>query len=237
MTIYSDLAPLLRRFAPYLKEVRGRWLAAACLLAISPALSACLLWSVKVLIDDVFVGRAFEQLPLLIGIYLAITVGKLAVSYANTRLDVAIISQITQSVRVDLYRHVMKLSPGTMRHSIGDLLTRLSGDAERVEYLIYTGLLSLCADVVAVLVFGSILLALSWQLTVCALLIAPILALVSLRFAPKIRRASRASRRGIAAWTSLAEERLGATAAVQVFDAAEFETAAFARRCNAARRA
>ena len=45
-------------------------------------------------------------------------------------------------------------------HSIGDLLTRLSGDAERVEYLIYTGLLSLCADVVAVLVFGSILLAL-----------------------------------------------------------------------------
>jgi ABC-type multidrug transport system fused ATPase/permease subunit len=237
MTIYSDLAPLLRRFAPYLKEVRGRWLAAACLLAIGPALSACLLWSVKVLIDDVFIGRAFEQLPLLIGIYLAITVAKLAVSYANTRLDAAIMSQITQSVRVDLYRHVMKLSPGTMRHSIGDLLTRLSGDAERVEYLIYTGLLSFCADVVAVLVFGAILLVLSWQLTVCALLIAPILALVSLRLAPKIRRASRASRRGIAAWTSLAEERLGATAAVQVFDAAEFETAAFARRCNAARRA
>jgi len=82
MTIYSELAPLLRRFAPYLKEVRGRWLAAACLLVAGPALSACLLWSVKVLVDDVFVGRAFEQLPLLIGIYLAITVGKLAVSYA-----------------------------------------------------------------------------------------------------------------------------------------------------------
>ena len=237
MTIYNDLAPLLRRFVPYLKEVRGRWIAAACLLAAGPALSACLLWSVKVLVDEVFVGHAFEQLPLLIAIYLAITVGKLVVSYASTRLDAAIIAQITQSVRVDLYRHAMRLSPGTVRHSIGDLLTRLSGDAERVEYLIYTGLLGLCADVLAVIVFGSFLLALSWQLTVCALLIAPILAFVSLRLAPKIRRASRAARRGVAAWTSLAEERLGATAAVQVFDAAEFETAAFARRCAGARRA
>jgi len=36
---------------------------------------------------------------------------KLAVSYASTRLDAAIIAQITQSVRVDLYRHAMKLSP------------------------------------------------------------------------------------------------------------------------------
>ena len=95
MTIYSDLAPLLRRFVPYLKEVRGRWIAAACLLAAGPALSACLLWSVKILVDDVFVGHAFEQLPLLIAIYLAITVGKVAVSYASTRLDASLTRRIT----------------------------------------------------------------------------------------------------------------------------------------------
>ena len=33
-----------------------------------------------------------------------------------------------------------------------------------MEYLIYTGLLGLCADIVGVIVFTSILLALSWQL-------------------------------------------------------------------------
>src|SRR5258708_6050790 len=165
MTIYDDLAPLLRRFVPYLKEVRGRWIAAACLLAAGPALSACLLWSVKILVDEVFVGHAFEQLPLLIAIYLAITVGKLAVSYASTRLDAAIIAQITQSVRVDLYRHAMRLSPGTISHSIGDLLTRLSGDAERVEYLIYTGLLGPCSHLVALIVFLSVLPSLSCQLS------------------------------------------------------------------------
>lgn len=237
MTLYNDLAPLLRRFIPYLKKVRGQWIAAACLLAIGPALSACLLWSVKVLVDEVFVGRNFEQLPPLIAVYLAITVGKLVVSYANTRLDASITTQIAQNVRIDVYRHLMTLSPGSLRHDTGDLLTRLSGDAERVEYLIYTGLLGLCADILAVMVFGAILLALSWQLTLCALLIAPVIAFVSLKFASTIRRAAHVARRGAAAWTSLAEERLGATAAVQVFDAAEFETAAFARRCANARRA
>jgi len=104
-----------------------------------------------------------KQLPLLIAIYLAITVAKLAVSYASTRLDAAIIAQITQSVRVDLYRHAMKLSPGTMRHSIGDLLTRLSGDAERVEYLIYTGCSAFAPTSWLSSYSGRSCLALSWQ--------------------------------------------------------------------------
>src|SRR6185312_13760175 len=123
--------------------------------------SACLLWSVKVLIDEVFVGRHLDQLPLIAGIYLTVAAGKLLAGYFNTRLEASITEHIAQNVRVDLYRHLMSLSPGSQsRQHNGDLLTRLSGDAERVEYLIFTGLLGLCADALGVAVFVCVLFAL-----------------------------------------------------------------------------
>ncbi len=238
MDVIRDSIALIRRLLPRLGEVRAQWILAACLQAAGPALAACLLWSVKVLIDEVFVGRRFDQLPFIAAAYTAIAVAKVLHSYLSTRLDASITEQIAQTVRVDLYRHVLTLSPGSLRQqSNGDLLTRLSGDAERVEYLIYTGLIGLCADAFSVAVFVCVLFALSWQLTLCALIVAPMLAVISLVLAPRMRRAARVSRRRIAAWTSQAEERLGAAPIIQAFDAVDFETASFERRCAAARRA
>jgi ABC-type multidrug transport system fused ATPase/permease subunit len=238
MTQFKVLYLLVRRFLPFLHGVRSRWVQAAILMALAPALSACLLLAVKVLIDDVFVGQAFDRLPFLISIYVAIALAKLAIGYLSARVDVAVTEQVAQNVRVALYRHAMSLSPGTMtRYSTGDLLTRLSGDADRVEILIYSGLLGLGANFFSVLVFAGVLLMLSWKLTLCTLLVAPLLALVSMKSSPAIRRASRIARRYSAAWTTLAEERLGAVAMVQASGAEQFETAAFERRCAAARKA
>lgn len=234
----KELTTLVRRFIPYLQGVRARWLQAACLLAIGPALGACLILAVMALVDDVFVNKAFNELPLLIAIYVSIATAKVVISYLTTRVDASVTEQIAQNVRVSLYRHAMGLSPGSLsKFSTGDLLTRLSGDAERVEFLIYNGFLGLCADVIGVAVFAGVLLALSWKLTLCTLLIAPVVALVSLKLAPTIRRASHVARRYGGAWTTLAEERLGAIAMVQASGAEAFEAAAFERRCTTARRA
>jgi hypothetical protein len=122
----------------------------------------------------------------------------------------------------------MRLSPGTMRHSIGDLLTTALGDAERVEYLIYTACSAFAPNVLAVIVFGSILLALSWQLDRLR---------ADHRANPCIRQpeagaedpaalARRPARRS--GWTSLAESGSAQPRPCKSSIAAEFETAAFA---------
>src|SRR5262249_56651913 len=132
--------------------------------------------------------------------------------------------------RAGLYRHFVSVSPGSLRkHGIGDLLTHLSGDAERVEYLVYTGLLAVFSDLVGAVFFLCFLLVLSWKLTLCALLVMPALVFISLRLSPRLRRAERIARRQATAWMSLAEERLGAAPIVYASGAQERAAPPFLR--------
>ena len=51
---------------------------------------------------------------------------KLLIDYSLTRIKAAIGEQIDQNVRVDLYRHLISVSPGSLKKfSVGDLLAHL----------------------------------------------------------------------------------------------------------------
>jgi ABC-type multidrug transport system fused ATPase/permease subunit len=238
MSHLKEAITLGRRFLPYLDGVWACWFQICILMALSPALSAALLWSGKLLIDDVFVNKAFDHLPILISIYFVISISKLIVGYFSTRLDAALTTTVAQAIRVDLYRHLITLAPGSLKRSnTGDLLSRLSSDVESVEYFIYSGPMGCCANIVRSLIFFLVLLSLSWKLTVCAITIAPLLAAAGLLTAPRIRRAARVARRQAAACTSLAEERLNATTTIQANTAEEFESRVYRRQCGSSRTA
>ena len=229
---------LVKRFLPYLREVRGRAAFAGALMLLSPLVSIALLWLMKLLIDNVFLAKEISLLPSLAVAYVILVTAKLLMDYARTRTEASLIEQLNQNVRVDLYRHVISVSPGTFRtYSVGDILGRIYSDIEKVGYLIYSGPIGVIFNVLAAAAYITFLLLLSWQLTLCALLITPPLAFLSYRLAPRARRAAKVSRHKTTAWFSRAEERLGAVAVVQAFGAQLAETSAFAVRCTAARRA
>jgi ABC-type multidrug transport system fused ATPase/permease subunit len=211
---------------------------AAALMLIGPLLSILLLWLVSSLTDEVLVAGHLDRLPIFTALYVAAVSAKLLLDYVTTRLDAWVMERIIQEVRVDLYRHVISSSPGSLpKYSVGDLLAHLSEDAARVEYLVYTGPLGVIADAASALFFVGFLLFLSWKLTVFALIAAPLLAWVSIRLSPRVKRSATIARRRETAWMSLAEERLGAIPVVHAFDAQARETARFAKSCDAARRA
>ncbi len=232
----GGVGTLIRRFLPYLGLVRWRVALGALLVVASPLISASLLWLAKILIDEVFIKGRMDLLLMIGAAYAVVLTAKFLLSYVETRLEANIVEAIALSVRDDLYRHIISVSPGSLgKHGVGDLLTHLSGDVRRVEALIYTSTLAVFADLVGALVFFSFLLLLSWQLTLCALVIVPVLALVSWRLAPRVRRAAKIARREETAWMSLAEERLGAAPIVQAFAAEDQEARAFSRAAARAR--
>jgi len=232
----SPVWQLARRFSPHLFRVRYQALLSAALAIVGPLLAALLLWLVKLLIDEVFVGGRNDLLPTFIAAYAALLACKFALGYVETRLEAWIVEQIVLDTRADLYRHFVSVSPGSLRkHGIGDLLTHLSGDVERAEYLVYTGLLAVFSDIVSAAFFLCFLLVLSWKLTLCALLVMPALVFISLRLSPRVRRAERIARRQATAWMSLAEERLGAASIVYASGAQEQEAQSFTRQTGRAR--
>jgi ABC-type multidrug transport system fused ATPase/permease subunit len=234
----ASVPALVRRFSPYLRPVRGRVALAAAILLSGPLTGAALLWLIKLLVDDVLIAGRLELLPLFGGIYVLAAAAKVALDYVGTRLDASVSERIVRDIRVDLYRHVVSLSPGSLQdRGTGDRLAHLSGDVERTQSLIYTAPLSLCADIATAAFFGAFLLFLDWQLTLVALLVVPFLAVASFRYAPRLRRAARITRGLTSRWFDLAEERLGAAPLIHAFGSEERETARFAARCDAARRA
>jgi ABC-type multidrug transport system fused ATPase/permease subunit len=229
---------LVKRFLPYLWDVRWRAALMGALMILSPLVAIALLWLMKLLIDKVFLAKQISLLPTLAVAYVILVTVKLLMSYVRTRVEASLSEQLNQNIRVDLYRHAISVSPGTLRsYSVGDILGRIYTDVERVGYLIYSGPLGVIFNAFAAAFYIGFLLLLSWPLTLCALLVTPPLALLSYRLSPRARRAAKISRHKTTAWFSRAEERLGAIAVVQAFGAQLAETAAFAARCTAARRA
>jgi ATP-binding cassette, subfamily B, bacterial len=234
----ASIWDLVARFLPFSLQVWPLAALATGLVLLSPLVAVSLLWLMKLLIDDVFIGGHVEFLAIFAAIYLALVAVKAGLSYALSRLEAGINERIVQNIRSSLYHHLISVSPGSLdKHSVGDLLTHLSGDVERTEYLVYSGLLGIISNAVTALFFACFLLVLSWKLTLCALLAAPVLTLLSLRLSPRVRRASKIARHKATAWMSLAEERLGAAPLLHAFDTQARETGTFQSRCGDARHA
>jgi ATP-binding cassette, subfamily B, bacterial len=234
----SDLRTLFVRFLPTLLHVRWLVATSAGLAFASPLLTGLMLWLVKSLIDEVMIAQNTALLGQFVVAYLVISAAKILVDYGHERLEASIVEWVMQTLRADLYRHVVLVSPGSL-HDVrqGDLLARLSGDSERAEYLVYSGPLALFSDSVSALFYLCFLIALSWKLTLAAALVVPFLLGVSLWLSPRLRRIAHASRVRAAAWMALAEERLPALPVIHAFRAQEREAKLFAQTCSRARRA
>ena len=237
-TAAESVSSLTRRFLPYVAGVRLQALYTGLIAIFIPLAAALLLWLAKLIVDEVFIGGKFEQLGWFAAAYLALTSAKIGFSYALDRLEAGVVARIVQNIRVDLYRRMITVSPGSLGgRNAGDLLTHITGDADRVEYLIYTGLLAIFSDGVTALFFIGFLLLLSWKLTLCALLVAPFLFGISARFAPRLRRASLIARRQESNWMSIVEERLGALPLIHAFSSHDREADYFRKRNDRSRRA
>lgn len=229
---------LARRFLPYLHRVRWRVAVVSGLMFLSPVIAVLLLWLMKLLIDEVFVAKQLHLLPTFALAYVGLVAVKLLGDYATTRISAAVTEQIHQNVRVNLYRHLISVSVGSLRKfSVGDLLSHLGSDVERIAFLIYSGPIGVLFNILYAVFFIGFLFVLDWRLTLCALLSAPLLAYLSVRSSSRVRRTATVLRRKATAWIARAEERLAATQVVHAFQAEANETSAFEVQCAAAQNA
>ncbi|OXE37271.1 MAG: hypothetical protein CGW95_02550 [Phenylobacterium zucineum] len=208
--------PLFFRFAAYLRPVRLEILACIALDLIAASLGLWILSSISRIIDDVFVGGNTAILPTYLFRYGSIIFIAAGIEYGLTRLNTLVTEKIELALQVDLFRHVLSLSPGSLpNRGPGEILSHLISDASRVEYLVYSGPLLVSINLVRAVAYGVLLLSLNWQLTLCALATLPFLALSSGVMSRMIRKAGRSSRRFSVWRSSLTTERLGAGSLIQ----------------------
>jgi ABC-type multidrug transport system fused ATPase/permease subunit len=150
--------------------------------------------------------------------------------YAHALSSVAIQENVVRDLRIRLVRH-MQLLPLAYFHRMkgGQLLSRVVSDADQVKTAVSAALASLLQNTVVILVYVAILLALSWRLSLAALVLAPLLVLV---IRPLLRRLRRRSRELVAERgevTSHVAELVQTVKLVRAYVAEEFEVGRFRR--------
>ena len=197
-----------------------------------------MLWLLKLVVDEVLVAGRIDVLFPYAAMYGSVVALSSLFDYAQTRLEAGAVEHLVRELRADLYAHLLRLSPGSLRdRSAGDLIAHLDGDVNRLESLIYSSVLSLLDDLASVLFFLVFLLVLSWKLTLLSLVVVPLLVLAAVRYAPRVRRASRITRRRVSAWMTLAETTLNALPVVQAFGGEPQEASRFTAAADRARQA
>ncbi|MEN5259298.1 ABC transporter ATP-binding protein [Pseudomonas protegens] len=158
--------------------VRPHRLAIGGLLGLSVCASLLVLvqpWLTKLLIDDGLLARDFPRLVLIAALMIGAGLLGTVLSGVNRCLHTRLSGRILFALRDDLYRHLQRLSPSFYgQRRIGDLMSRLDGDVAEIQRFAVDSLFSAVSSVIGLVVALAMLLTLSWQLSLLALVLIPL---------------------------------------------------------------
>lgn len=197
--------------------------------AVGPLLIASRIWLVKVLIDTVLRGRHPGLVAMVAGLFVLIPVLRAGIQAWDTAVSGAVGAEIVRDLRVLVYGRLQRRSLSYFHtRPLGDLLTRLSGDIAAIEDLLVSGLTTIIAQAVTIVLFLTLLVVLNSRLVVVALGIVPALGLLTFIDSHRSRRVQHQMRNRASELTSVAEEGLSAIAVVKAFARAPHEEKRFA---------
>ncbi|MFH8384146.1 ABC transporter ATP-binding protein [Kitasatospora sp. NPDC018058] len=224
------LREVFRRFWPYTKGGR-RWLVVLLVLvSVGPVIEAAEIWLFKIVIDDMLIPHRLSLfLPVALA-YAGLTLFSGTLSFAGQVTSTWVSERFLLILRSDVFRHVQGLSLGFFeRRQLGDVLSRVTGDVDAVETFLLSGIVTAIGQLARLGVFVGLLLVLSWDLTLTALVAAPLFFLTARRFAKLIQAASRERRRRGGSISAVTEESLGNIALVQAYNRQDWEHSRFQR--------
>jgi ABC-type multidrug transport system fused ATPase/permease subunit len=215
---------------PYLRPVR-RWLALSVVLILMvPLIEAARLYMLKVMVDEVLVPSDLGPFVWIAGVILGFTLLYGVTSYFATYVAAWIGQRFILSMTTDFFRHLQGLSLDFFeRHRLGDILARLVADVRSIETVVLSGINNVLVAVFKIVIFGSLLFFIDWQLALVVLAVAPGFWLVMRWLTRLVKRATRERSRRGGSLTALAEESISNIALVQAYNRQEFEIERFHR--------
>jgi ATP-binding cassette subfamily B protein len=173
-------------------------------------------WLTKLLIDDGLLARDFSRLTLIAAAMIVAGLLGTALSGLSRYLHTRLSGRILFALRDALYRHLQTLSPAFFGgRRIGDLMSRLDGDVAEIQRFAVDSLFAAVSAVIGLIGAVTLLLALSWQLSLLAALLIPLDVLWLRWMRRKVEREARGLRERSADMSTFFVETLPAMKFIQ----------------------
>lgn len=150
--------------------------------------------------------------------FCVITLIKTACYFGAASVMVPIRTGIVKDMRMELYRKIVSLPIGFFsQERKGDIIARMSGDVSEVEFSITSTLDMLIKNPILILIYLSVLFAMSWQLTVFTIVFAPLMILIMGKIGHKLKAQSLEAQKFWSDTMSQVEETIGGLRVIKAF--------------------
>jgi ABC-type multidrug transport system fused ATPase/permease subunit len=179
-----------------------------------------------------------DQIPPLIPTVAVLTIGIIVLAMINSLADSLAEIYLARggrllglSLRVTLHSHLQRLSLAFHnQRRTGDVLTRITSDVTQIEVFLTESFSDIAGSLLLVPIILISILQKSWELAVTALLIVPVVSLVSQAFSKRIKASSKRERAREGELASAAQEMLTSIRVIQTYGRGEREQERFAEQ-------
>ncbi len=176
---------------------------------------------------------------IIIGLFMALmTALKTSCYFGSSAVMIPLRTGVVRDIRTQVYNKLMSLNIGYFsQNRKGDIIARMSGDVNEVEYSITSSLDMLIKNPILITFYFATLIVTSWELTLFTVAVVPLMAWGMSALGKKLKRRSMEAQVKWSDIMSQLDETLGGLRIIKAFIAEDKMKARFARTADEHRKA
>jgi subfamily B ATP-binding cassette protein MsbA len=227
---------IIKRLWAYIKPYRGRGLMSMLAMALTAATQPLLGKAVELLIDKGFTQKVPFSLWLIPAVLISIFILRGIGTFATAYLNNWVISRVLNDMRGDVFERLLRLPVARFHEeSTGRIINTVVGDVRQVVDMITSVFVASIRDTLVVIGLIAGLLYLNWKLTLVAIVVVPLTAVIVRSTTGRLRQLNRENQRVTAEMTQVVEEAARGHQVIRVFSGEAYERRRFHRRSEALR--
>jgi len=208
----------LYTLVPYLRRHRSTLLLGIGSILITAALQMASPWVLKLAVDGLESSITHERLALYAGLIVVLAAVAGVFRFFMRRLMIGTSREIEYELRRDFFAHLTRLSYSFFsRTATGDLMARATNDLNAVRMVLGPGVMYSVNTAITLSAALTLMLLLSWKLTLLSLLPMPLISLFMYKYGQVIHKRFEAVQEQFAAITSRAQEYLAGIRVVKAY--------------------
>ncbi len=232
-----DTSTIVKRLLAIVKPYRSRAFLALLAMAGTAATQPLLAKALELLLDKGFGPHKVEfSLWLVPGILISIFALRGVFTFSTAYLNNWVLSRVLNDLRRMAFSRVLRLPVARFHEeSTGKIINTVIGDVRQVVDMINSVFVAYVRDVLVVLGLLGALLYLNWRLTLIAMVVVPLTAVIVRTTTGRLRRLNRDNQRVTAEMTQVVEEATRGHQVIRVFAGEAYERRRFEQRSEAMR--
>lgn len=219
----------LRRLLPYIARYPRPMVFGMAALVLAKAAAVLTPQVLKHTIDDLTLEVTSQKLAFYASLIVLIALTEGFFRFWMRRLLIGVSRRVEYDLRGDFYGHLQKMSPSFFqRWRTGDLMSRASNDITAVRLVLGPGIMYPAETLMVTIGALAFMFAISWQLTLIALAVMPVVSILVKKFGSIIHKRFEAIQEKMSDISALAQENLSGMRVVKAYAQEDPERAKFA---------